>query len=614
MSQDEINLEDQGYRNSKFKVIIATLLTAFLILVGRLFQLQIIEYDFHQKLSDSNRIERIVLRAERGWIADRNGKVIVRNRPSYQINILFDEVENSVKLKESLLQFRDSLGNSIFDSLLIERRLEQGRWRRYEPQRIYEDAPIELVSLIEEQIENLPGVKTTIESRRDYPYGVQMSHVLGYTGELSRDQMALEKYASYGLGERIGKKGIEEQYESFFRGEHGVSFFETDAFRRRIGIVENMPNMKANQGHRVITTIDLDLQRKAESLFPDSIRGAIVILDPRNGEILTMLSSPRIDPNVFSLERDALKKEWASMALDATAPLNNRATVGTYPPGSIFKFVTAIAGMEQGVISRTQVKYAPCSGGFKFGSRYQRCWKASGHGHTNVVEALKVSCNVFFYQLGLEIGMTPINKIGDMYGLGRLTELDLPSEKRGLLMDSVTYNQRFQRLGWRWSRGQILNLAIGQGQLVTPIQMVNLMAGLGNGKVLWKPRLVKEIRDVNQNLVWTSPKDTLSRIVIREETQKMVDLALEEVVSGMGGTGRSASVPGIRVGGKTSSAQAPGSDLTHAWFGAVAPLGDPEIAIVVLMESSGGGGAKAAPVAGEILRYYFNRKQETEND
>jgi penicillin-binding protein 2 len=602
--------EEQVERNSRSKVLIIVLALLFVALTSRLFQLQILEYDQNHSDSESNRLMKEITKPERGGILDKFGNVLVRNRPSYQINIIYDKINDKAKLRTELLSIVDSLNLPVFDSTVIDQRFKEGVWRKYQKLRIYEDAPIELVSIVEEHIHNFPGVVTTVESRRSYPHGTALAHTLGYTGELDRHALKKEEFKDYQLGDRVGKKGLEDQYEDYFKGKHGIRYIETNARGKRLGTLQGMPFEKPIPGNTVYTTLDLELQKVAEEAFPDSVKGGLVVINPKNGEILAMLSSPRINPNIFSLEKNALKKEWASVALDSMAPLNNRTVVGRYPPGSLFKFFTAIAGVEDDIVTPTAIPYDPCRGGWQFGRRYQRCWKPSGHGHMHAIDALRESCDVYFYQLGLELGMPKINKVAEMYGLGQKTQVDLPIEKRGLLMDSVVYNKRFKRLNWKWTRGQILNLSIGQGQLVTPIQMANSYAGLANGKVLWRPHLVKKIVNELDSVVYEAVPDTLRKITLRPKTQEMVIQALEEVVVAPGGTGRTARVEGVRVGGKTGSAENPHGEFTHAWFGGVAPLDDPEIAVAVVMENVGHGGSWAGPVAGKILRYYFARKNE----
>lgn len=563
--------------------------------------------DFLQK-SENNRIRENIIRSERGIILDRNGKMLVRNRPAYHVAVVYENIKDSAKLVHDLLSFKDSSGQPIFDSALICQRIGEGRWRKYAPMRIYEDASLSLISMIEEHLPFLPGVVTQVESRRDYPYGTMMAHILGYTAEISKEELDSMESKGYEYGDRIGRKGLEQFYENNFKGQNGLEFIQVDAYGRHLGNMPEIPSQIPVAGQIMSTTIDVELQKVAEEVMPDSLKGALVAINPQNGEILAMVSRPSMNPNIFSMDKATLRREWAHVALDGDAPLNNRAIMGLYPPGSLFKFFTGIAGMEDLSISADARPFVGCDGGFRFGNRYQRCWDAGGHGALSLIDAWRVSCDVYFYQLGLRLGMERINRIAAMYGLGSKSGVDIPGEKSGLLMDSAVYNKRFKRLNWRWSRGQILNLAIGQGELVTPIQMANAFAALGNGQYLYKAHVLKSFKLPDGRIQEYQPQ-VLQKIQIRPSTQKAVIRGLEAVVNEPGGTGAFARVQGVRIGGKTGSAELGGNhSKTHSWFAAVGPLEQPTIAVALVLEEAGHGGEVAAPIAGKLLRYYFKGK------
>ncbi len=607
MSLNLTDPQDQQQRNIKTLTFLVGTALAMLLLIGRLSWLQIVDFDKNLRLSESNRIRKVVVKAERGNIYDRNGVLMVRNRPSYQISLLPHQLKDADSVFQRLLRITDANGNRLIDSAHLDFTFQRGRWQKFRPLRILEDASQYEIAFIEERASEFPGIVTIVESRRDYPYGTMASHVFGYTGEVSDKQLEDTTFVErgYTYGDRIGQKGLEKEYESDYRGRNGVKFIEVNAYGKEIGLIPDMEHVEAMPGNSMITTLDFELQKVAEDAFPDSIKGAVVVLDPRNGEILAMVSSPRLDPNIFSLEKRTLAKEWASVALDSTQPLNNRAIMGTYPPGSVFKFITAAAALEYGHIDQHSHYGAPCTGGFRFGSRYQRCWSPKGHGRMNVVDALRESCDVFFYQCGLDVDMDKINEVGRRFGLGIKTGVDLPGEKNGLLMDSVTYNNRFKRLGWRWSRGQILNLAIGQGELITPIQTAAFFGAMATNKGLYQPHLMKEIRTPAGKLVRKYEPRIIKPTGLSEENHRILLHAMEEVITGPHGTGGASRVQGVRVGGKTGSAENPQGTKTHAWFVGVAPLDNPEICVAVVMENAGHGGSVAAPIAGKVLRRYF---------
>ena len=540
-------------------------------------------------------------------------EVLVRNRPSYQIALQALNLPRKKAGRDSvfnaLLHIVDKDGKRMFDSLSLDTAFQRTRWIKNRPIRILEDASPEQVSIIEEHSEKLPGVVTLIESRRAYPYGTLASHVLGYTSEISEEQLKLPEYENYSQGDRIGQKGLEQFYDQEFRGTNGVKVVEVNASGREISQVKGVDSKAPIPGLHLVSTIDLKLQKVAEEAIPDTARGALVAIDPRNGEILAMVSSPRLDPNIFSLKKRERNKGWAQVALDSLRPLTNRAISGTYPPASVFKLVTAGAGLEYGVLSEFKHYPKSCTGGFQYGARYQKCW--GSHGNLNVVNAIRLSCDVFFYQAGLDIDMTRINEFGRRFGLGeKPLGVDIPGEKAGWLPDSVSFNQRNKRLGWRWARGLILNLSIGQGQIVTPLQQAVLVGSLATNKGVYRPHFMKELRDSEGNVVRKYEPEIVRSGKMKESTHRILMAAMDSVVNHPGGTGKRGRVPDIRVGAKTGSGEWKKGEKTHAWYAAVAPLDNPEIAVAVIMEAAGGGGAVSGPIARKVLMAYFGKEDK----
>ena len=600
-------------RNWNVLVYMTAVFVLFVILLFRLYSLQHTHYDENFQRSENNRLRRVELVAERGFIYDRNGEVLVRNRPSYQIALqalnLPRKKAGRDSVFNSLLHIVDKDGKRMFDSLSLDTAFQRTRWIKNRPIRILEDASPEQVSIIEEHSEKLPGVVTLIESRRAYPYGTLASHVLGYTSEISEEQLKLPEYENYSQGDRIGQKGLEQFYDQEFRGTNGVKVVEVNASGREISQVKGVDSKAPIPGLHLVSTIDLKLQKVAEEAIPDTARGALVAIDPRNGEILAMVSSPRLDPNIFSLKKRERNKGWAQVALDSLRPLTNRAISGTYPPASVFKLVTAGAGLEYGVLSEFKHYPKSCTGGFQYGARYQKCW--GSHGNLNVVNAIRLSCDVFFYQAGLDIDMTRINEFGRRFGLGeKPLGVDIPGEKAGWLPDSVSFNQRNKRLGWRWARGLILNLSIGQGQIVTPLQQAVLVGSLATNKGVYRPHFMKELRDSEGNVVRKYEPEIVRSGKMKESTHRILMAAMDSVVNHPGGTGKRGRVPDIRVGAKTGSGEWKKGEKTHAWYAAVAPLDNPEIAVAVIMEAAGGGGAVSGPIARKVLMAYFGKEDK----
>lgn len=599
-------------RNLHVLIYMAGVVLLFSVWLFRLFSLQYTHYDENLQRSDNNRIRKVELVAERGYIYDRNGEVLVRNRPSYQISLQAVQMPRKKDQRDSvlnrLLRIRDKSGERLFDSLSLDTAFMRSRWIKTRPIRLLEDASPEQVSVIEEHASELPGVVTLIESRREYPYGTLASHVLGYTNEISEDQLKLPEYADYSQGDRIGQKGLEQGYDKEFRGKNGVKLVEVNASGREVGVVSSGGELAPVPGLHLVSTIDLRLQKVAEAAIPDSAKGALVALDPRTGEILAMVSSPRLDPNIFSLKRRERNKGWAHVALDSMRPLTNRAISGTYPPASVFKLVTAGAGLEHGVL--TENKYYPksCTGGYQYGVRYQKCWGT--HGGLNVVHAIRLSCDVFFYQAGLEIDMERINEFGRRFGYGeKLLGIDIPGERAGWLPDSASFNVRNKRAGWRWARGLILNLSIGQGQIVTPLQQAVFVGSLATGKGVYRPHFMKELRDDKGNVVRRYEPEVVRPGNMKPYTHRILMNAMDSVVNHPGGTGKRGALPNVRVGAKTGSGEWKKGEKTHAWYAAVAPLDAPEIAVAVIMEAAGGGGSVSGPIAKKVLEAYFENKK-----
>lgn len=595
-------------RNWNVLIFMAAVLLCFTVLLLRLFSLQYTHYDENLQRSENNRLRRVELVAERGFIYDRNGEILVRNRPSYQIAIQSLNLPKKKSGRDSvfanLLQIRDKDGKRMFDSLSLDTAFLRSRWIKNRPIRILEDASPEQVSIVEEHSSELPGVVTLIESRRAYPYGTLASHVLGYTSEISEEQLKLPEYADYSQGDRIGQKGLEQHYDAEFRGTNGLKIVEVNASGREIALVKGVDSKAPVPGLHLVSTIDLKLQKVAEDAIPDTARGALVAIDPRNGEILAMVSSPRLDPNIFSLKKRERNRGWAQVALDSLRPLTNRAISGTYPPASVFKLVTAGAGLENGVLSESKFYPKPCTGGFQYGARYQKCW--GSHGNLNVVNAIRLSCDVFFYQAGLDIDMERINEFGRRFGLGEKTlGIDIPGERAGWLPDSASFNERNKRLGWRWARGLILNLSIGQGQIVTPLQQAVLVGSLATNKGVYRPHFMKELRDSEGNVVKTFEPEIIRSGKMKPETHRILMAAMDSVANHPGGTGKRGAIPGIRVGAKTGSGEWKKGEKTHAWYAVVAPIDNPEIAVAVIMEAAGGGGAVSGPIARKVLMAYF---------
>lgn len=588
-----------------------TIISFFIgILLLRLFYIQVIQAEVNIRLSRENQMRLKILKAPRGLIYDRNGVVLARNRPSYAIGIIPAQVKKDVDIVYNLLRIKDSGQQPVFDSLELVENIRRAKYRRFEFTRLKEDVSIDIVSIIEEHSMELPGITVQTEARREYPLGATTFHVLGYMSEIPESQFEMLKDSGYSYGDKIGKDGIEKQYESVFRGKDGREYIEVNAYGRSLGTVENIPRELPVSGNDVYLTLDARLQEVAAQAFPDTSKGAVVAINPQNGEVLIMYSSPSLDPNIFSLSSILRSQSWTEIERDPDLPLNNRATNGLYPPGSTFKLVSGLAGLGSGKVHPGAYMPRGCTGAYRIGTRVAHCWYGKGHGMLRIRDAMKVSCNVYFYQLGLRVGDDIINSYAQQLGLGQYTGIDLPHEKKGWLSGEEAYNIRFAKRGWKWTQGLVLDLAIGQAQTLTPIQLALMVGALGNGKVLYKPFLLKEERSADGSVV-QQYQPCVKQVLSFDSTDlSVIQLSMEDVISSPGGTGRRARVAGVRVGGKSGSAENPHGEQTHGVFVACAPLQNPVIAIAVVVENAGHGGTVAAPIVGEILRYYFLETEE----
>ncbi len=601
--------DEQRERNSKSLFLIVTAAIFFFFIILRLAFLQIIQADLNIRLSKENSMRLRVILPPRGCIYDRNGEILARNRPSYSICVLPSKLKRRKDIIAKLCAIRDSAGTAVFDSAELEATIKKAYGRRYDPTRLKEDVSLDLMSIVEEHSMELPGIIVVSESRREYTLGQSTFHALGYMSDIPEDEFDSLKQNGYYYGDLIGKSGLERQYEKSMRGVCGQEYIEVDAYGRNKGPVPDVPRIDPVPGNNLYLTIDARLQRTAAESFPDSLKGAVVALDPRNGEVLVMFSHPGVDPNIFSMAGTVRSKNWAAVATDPNLPLNNRAIAGAYPPGSTFKLITALAGLETGELTASSRMASPCTGAYKFGSRIAHCWEKKGHGFLDLIGAIQQSCDVYFYQVGLLLGDVAINKYAAEMGFGSPTGIDVPNEKEGWISGEAAYNRRYRGKGWVWTRGLLLDMAIGQVQVVTPLQLAAAVGGLGNGSLLFQPYLVMEERNREGAVVTRHLPVVKDSLRLKPYTISTLHTAMVKVME-PGGTGGLAAVPGIPVGGKTGSAQNPQGTKTHALFIACAPIDTPVIAVAVVVENGGHGGSVAAPIAGAVLRYYFSETGE----
>ncbi len=593
---------------TSFFVAVLVIGVSLIILSGRMYYLQLFKGAYFRDLSEHNRIRLEDIPPVRGMIFDRWGRLLVDNQPAFDLAVVREDVRDAEELMGHLR------GLLSLDKEQIAERLAKSRGAPpFVPVTIKPDLTWEELAKIETYRYETPGLSLLIEPRRYYLKPSLAAHLIGYTGEVSERQLAEERFKGVRMGDRVGQYGIEQRWQEVLAGRRGGRQVEVDATGRQLKVLKEVP---AQPGRNLYLTIDADLQTAAEEALSGA--GAIVALDPRDGQILALVSRPTFDQLAFV--RGLKPPEWKALVNDPLHPLENRATCGQYPPGSTYKIVTAIAGLMDGVITPETSFF--CPGFYRFGGRDYSCWKEYGHGHISLHRALVESCDVYFYRVGQKLGVDRIAHYAKMLGLGQASGLGVGPEKPGLVPTSAWKKRRFDV---PWQEGETLSVAIGQGfNLTTPLQMANLIATVANGGRLYRPWVIQRIQSSDGRFDESFQPQLLSQVDIKPEVLDLIRQALAGVVSEPRGTGRAARVPGVSVAGKTGTAQVvtlekykdikdikmiPYRFRDHAWFVAFAPVDRPEIAVAVLAEHAGHGGSAAAPVAQKVLAAYFKLKE-----
>ena len=616
-----------------YQLLTWVVFAVFLALAGRLWHLQVVQGADFLSRSDLNRTKKVDALPLRGLIMDRNGVVLMDNRASFDLCVK----KADIKDPEPLLAELATLTGRPQDELA--RRFEAlGRTGQNQCQTLIYSLSRDQLVAVESRRYRLPGVSTLVSSGRQPLSDVLASHVLGYLGEISQAQLAAERrqmeeevrrlvregeirraaqmkvdfqFKPHQAGDLMGQSGIERSLEYDLAGRRGFSVREVDSRGR---VILEREGLLPEPGHNVRLSLDSRLQALSMSLL-NNRAGAIVVMDPRNFEVLALASNPTFLLSDFTGGLSA--DRWRSLSEDRFKPLLNRAISGRYPPGSTFKIVVALAALAEGVIVPETV--FDCLGNLKLGDSVFNCHNYAGHGRVDLRKALMVSCDVYFYEVGRRLGIERMSRWArEKFGLGRRTGLDLPGEVDGIIPDS---EWKRRETGRKWMPGETLPAAIGQGAVsTTPLQVAQFTAMLANGGRLYRPHLVKEVVDIEGRLVRTVEPELINSLDIPPRFFRAVQNGLEAAVGEPGGTGRLAALPGLRVAGKTGTSQVvsnrifqsyshnqvPYRLLDHAWFSCYAPAEDPEVVVTVLLENTGGGGTFAAPVARQILAAYFD--------
>lgn len=585
----------------KIGPLLFVIVASFVVLVLRMWHLQILQKATLQTLSENNRIRKVLLSDYRGKILDTNNNVIADIRPSFNLYITPEDTKDIEMIYKILTRRLEIDKNQFYQTIKIS--------PLYKNILIERDLNREDVAFIEEHKIDLPGVFFKVEPLRNYKEGGLAAHLIGYIGEVSKSQLTALKKLDYRQGDFIGQYGLEKIYEKNLRGKNGSKEIEVDASGRELKILQQV---FPKQGQSLVLTIDLEIQKIVEKLLENK-EGAVVVLNPNSGAVLAMASSPSFDPNLFAGRFP--KATWAGLVNDKLYPLQNRAIQGQYAPGSVYKIITASAGLGEGIIDEKFTTF--CKGYFRLGKGQYRCWKKRGHGKVNLHKALVQSCDVFFYKLGYRIGIDTLSRYAYGFGLGKISGFELPEEKRGLI-PSKTW--KIKNRNEPWLPGETISVSIGQSyNLVTPLQMANLISAIANGGTIWKPYVLKSIIAKDGTVINKTEPQIIKKIPIKGKHLDIIRRALLGVVAEKRGTGYRARIPKIKVSGKTGTTQVirmkdddksnkeevPYRFRDHAWFVAFAPFENPLISVSVIIEHGGHGGAVSAPIAREIIKKYF---------
>lgn len=601
-------------RKSRF---LAGVGAALLVMVAlRLFYLQVLHDDEYRRLATSNYLRPEVITAMRGMIRDRHGTILASSEPSFTASIdpwheAFRPGPRGAKPRARLDEVVARLAGILeMDPRALLEGIERQRRTSYQPVRIKRNLEPATMSQLAERRVDLPGVIVEMEPLRRYPFGEVGAHLLGYINEITDDELIKLRGQGYLPGDYVGRAGLERYHETSLRGQDGFRFVEVNALGRRTNYFSSTPPVVPKKGRDLTLTIDWALQQAAEAALDSAgwaghgaapeARGAVVAIDPRNGDVLALASRPAFDPNEFAAGLSA--ERWAELNEPGRFAMLNRTVQARYPPGSTFKPVTLLAGLTGHKVGTGTVLHG-CAGGYNFGGRFFRCWNKNGHGSSNGMRALEVSCDVYFYQLGLMLGIDGIARMAREFMLDEPTGIDLPQERGGLIPDVAWYEKKRGKGGA--AKGSALNLAIGQGEiLLTPVEIAQMAGTVATGRI---PRLhlVKQMSDEPGFEHFVPDTTARGGLAAPGAALEYVRRGMWEVVQGGEGTGKRAKIDSVEVAGKTGSAQNP-AELTHALFICFAPYERPEIAVAVVLEERGGGGAFAAPVARAVLDHYFH--------
>lgn len=603
--KNRLNNHEAAPLHRRFKIMMIFVMVFFSLLALRMWHLQVIKGDELIQKSENNSFRYRKIKPVRGLIMDTHREVLVDNQCSFDIYFMpahTRDVQTVADRMESL--YREASLSFVHEPFA------PGKLKPFMPVKLEKNVNREKLAIVETHTLDLPGVTVDVVPVRQYLGGEMTAHLIGYTGEISQEELDKDGSDRYASGDLIGKSGIEKTLDAYLRGKSGYEQAEVNVLgkvQRILGRIDPEP------GHNVVLTIDARLQKIAWDAMAGK-SGAVVAMDPRDGSVLALVSSPAFDPMLFSA--GISHRDWKKLSSDASHPMENRAVSGQYPPASTYKLVVAAAALQEGLI--TPETSFMCNGAYELGSRTYRCWHRGGHGRISLHRAIVESCDVYFYNVGKMVGVDRLAEYARHFGFGEPTGIALPREKSGLI---PTRDWKKMRVKEPWQIGETISISIGQGyNLVTPLQLAAAYSSLANGGIVWRPRLVKQIESVDGGVIKAFAPERKSVLPLSKSVLEQLNRALWGVVNETGGTGRAARLEGFDVAGKTGTAQVVGlpdnekarkmkfialRHRDHALFVSYAPADHPEIAVAVVAENAGHGGSAAAPIAGKVMRAYF---------
>lgn len=588
-------MNDTNFGSLFRKRIVFVVIAGFCaVMVVQLFSMQIIEKTKYSVKADENSVKPIYQTAPRGVLFDRNNQVLVGNKPSFTLRITPADYDKKLTpYLEAILGAEPGYINKILK--------QNENYSKFIPRRIAKDVDFKVIAWYEENSAKLSGVDYVIETQRDYSFNVVGAHMFGYAKEISAAQLQRRKN-EYSMGDEIGFSGLEKTYEDILRGQKGIKYVLVDSHQKTIGRYKNGTEDKpAVKGYDLVLTIDKDAQMTAEAAFKDK-RGALVAIEPSTGEIIAFLSAPEYNLQDFATVTS--NEVWAQLNQDKDKPMFNRATMSIYSPGSTFKMLSAVTALEEGVID-TNFRVT-CRGGFQFGDRFFKCLHV--HGTVDLETAIEKSCNTFFYQLILKIGLDKWAEYSKRFGFGQRPGIDIPEEAAGILPTRKYYDKAFGLN--RWPKGILVSLGIGQGELsVTPIQLAQYAALFATYGKSAKSHFLKGYIETSTGK-YTEVQPQYYDIGISKKSFDVIRHAMYRVVNGAG-TATNIRMPDITIAGKTGTAQNPHGD-DHAVFVGFAPYDNPKIAIAVIVENAGFGSVAAAPIARDVIKAYLQKNKKVE--